>query len=432
MTARAGNSMGVLFALIDCNNFYVSCERLFQPTLHGKPVVVLSNNDGCVIARSDEAKALGIPMGLPAFKLTDLLKEHAIEVFSSNYTLYGDLSARVMTTLAQWAPAVEVYSIDEAFLQCSPLPLDALTAYGQSMRATIQQWTGIPVSIGIAPTKTLAKLANRLAKRSVDAQGVLTLISASAIEATLSQTPVEDIWGIGPGYTRRLKAHDIRTALQLRDANDRWIRQQLGIVGQRIVWELRGISCLPLDFCPPPKQSLMVSRSFGRPITMLTEMREAVATYTTRAAEKLRRHHVAAGVLTVFLMTNRFTDEPQYSNSVTIPLPVATQDTAELIRYALRGVEHLFRESYRYKKAGVILTELVPGHQVQTHLFDQHDRERSQRLMAALDAINMQWGAGTVRYAAAGLRPQWITRCGHRSPRYTTRWEELVVVRCER
>src|SRR4029450_6187548 len=213
--------MAVLFALIDCNNFYVSCERLFQPMLHGKPVVVLSNNDGCVIARSDEAKALGIPMGLPAFKLTDLIQEHPIEVFSSNYTLYGDLSARVMTTLTQWAPAVEVYSIDEAFLDLTGISTHDLTGYGKTLRATIFQWIGIPVSIGIAPTKTLAKLANRLAKPSP--QGVATLTAASEIEATLACTRVEDIWGIGPGYTRRLKTYDIRPAIQLPHATDRWI-----------------------------------------------------------------------------------------------------------------------------------------------------------------------------------------------------------------
>jgi DNA polymerase V len=421
--------MPALFALIDCNNFYVSCERLFQPALLGKPVVVLSNNDGCVIARSDEAKALGIPMGLPAFKLADLVKEHPIEVYSSNYTLYGDVSARVMTTLTQWTPDVEVYSIDEAFLQCSPLPPDALTMYGQSIRATIQQWTGIPVSIGIGPTKTLAKLANRRAKRSPEAQGVVALTSSAQIEATLTQTPIEDIWGIGPGYSRRLKNHEIRTALQLRDVDDRWVRQEFGIVGLRLVWELRGISCLPLERCPPPKQSLMVSRSFGRPITTLIEMREAVATYTTRAAEKLRRNYVAAGVLTVFLMTSRFTDEPQYSNSITLPLPVATQDTAELIQYAFQGIEQLFREGYRYQKAGVILTALVPVSQVQAHLFDGLDRERSKRLMAAIDTINKEWGSSTIRYAAVGLRPAWMMRCARRSPRYTTRWEELAVVR---
>jgi DNA polymerase V len=340
------------------------------------------------------------------------------------------MSARVMTTLALWALDVEVYSIDEAFLHLSALPSEALAAYGQTMRTTIQQWTGIPVSIGIGPTKTLAKLANRLAKRSPEARGVVTLTSPAEVEATLAQTPIEDIWGIGPGYTRRLKAQDIRTALQLRNVQDRWVRQQLGIVGLRIVWELRGISCLPLERCPPPKQSLMVSRSFGRPITALAEMREAVATYTTRAAEKLRRAQRAAGVLTVFLMTNRFTDEPQYANSMTIPFPVATQDTAELIRYALRGIEQIFREGYRYKKAGVIVTELAPAHQMQTHLFDRQDRERSQRLMAALDALNTQWGTGTVRYGAVGLQPRWSMRCARRSSRYTTRWQELVVVRC--
>jgi len=412
------------------NNFYVSCERVFQPTLSGKPVVVLSNNDGCVIARSEEAKAFGIPMGLPAFQLADLLQDQPIEVYSSNYTLYGDMSARVMMTMAQWTPDVEVYSIDEAFLKLSALPPEGLSVYGQTMRTTIQQWTGIPVSIGLGPTKTLAKLANRLAKRSAEAGGVVALTATSEVEAALAQTPIEHLWGIGPGYTRRLKAHAITTALQLRDANDRWIRQLLGVVGQRIVWELRGISCLPLERCPPPKHSLMMSRSFGRPITTLTEMREAVATYMTRAAEKLRRHHVAARVVTVFLTTNRFRDEPQYTKSATMPLPVATQDTAELIRYALQGIAQIFREGYRYKKAGVMVTELVPAHQIQAHLFDQHDRERSRRLMAAIDAINTQWGSGTVRYAAVGVQPRWRMRCVRRSPRYTTRWEEPAVVRC--
>src|SRR5262245_58291951 len=225
--------MRPLFALIDCNNFYVSCERVFQPALQGKPVVVLSNNDGCVIARSEEAKALGIPMGLPAFQLTPLLQEHPVEVFSSNYALYGDMSARVMTTLAQWTPDVEIYSIDEAFLQLTTLAPEGLPAYGQTMRTTIQQWTGIPVSIGIGATKTLAKLANRLAKRTPEARGVVTLTSPLEVEATLARTPIEDIWGIGPGYTRRLKAQDIRTALQLRNVHDQWIRQQVGIVGLR-------------------------------------------------------------------------------------------------------------------------------------------------------------------------------------------------------
>ena len=244
----------------------------------------------------------------------------------------------------------------------------------------------------------------------------------------LQTIPVQDIWGIGPGYSRLLKAHDIHTALQLREANDRWIRAQMGVVGFRIVWELRGISCLSLIQCPPSKKSLMVSRSFGKPITSLTEMQEAVATYTARAAEKLRRDRLAAGVLTVFITTNPFTDEPQYRNTVTLTLPVATSDTAELLAYARIGTDHIFAAGFRYKKAGVLLTELVPAQQIQLSLFDTKDRERSARLMAAVDYLNTQMGAGTVRYAAMGVQPRWHMRSARRSPRYTTRWEELVVV----
>jgi len=279
----------------------------------------------------------------------------------------------------------------------------------------------------MASTKTLAKLANRLAKRTP--HGVVALTAPATIDATLACTPITDLWGVGPGYTRCLTAHGITTALQLREAPDRWIRRQLGIVGLRLVWELRGISCLPLECCPPPRQSLMVSRSFGRPITTLSEMREAVATYTTRAAEKVRRYQRAAGVVTIFVTTNRFAETPQYANEVTVTLPVATQDTGELVTYALRAVERIFRAGYAYKKAGVILTALVPAQQVQTHLFDRKDRARSQQLMAAIDAINTQWGPGTVRYAAVGVQPRWRRRCARRSPRYTTRWNELVVVR---
>jgi DNA polymerase V len=413
--------------LIDCNNFYVSCERVFDPALQGKPVVVLSNNDGCVIARSEEAKALGIPMGLPAFQLAQQFAKHTIEIYSSNYALYGDMSARVMETLGQFTPDIEVYSIDEAFLNLSGIT-DNLLPYGRLIRQTVTQWTGIPISIGIGATKTLAKLANRIAKRNKHAEGVIDLTVASSQEEMLQAIPVQDIWGIGPSYSRLLKAHDIHTAFQLREANDRWIRAKMGVVGLRIVWELRGISCLSLVQCPPPKKSLMVSRSFGTAITTLTEMQEAVATYTARAAEKLRRDRLAAGVLTVFLHTNPFTDEPQYSNAVTLTLPVATNDTAELLAYARVGLAHIFQAGFRYKKAGVLLTELVPAQQIQLPLFDSKDRRRSARLMAAVDYLNTQMGAGTMRYAAMGVKPRWTMRSARRSPRYTTRWEELVVV----
>jgi DNA polymerase V len=332
-----------------------------------------------------------------------------------------------METLTQFAPEIEVYSIDEAFLNLSGIT-DNVLPYGQLIRQTVTQWTGIPISIGIGATKTLAKLANRLAKRAREAHGVVDLTTTSAQEEVLTQIPVSDIWGIGPSYSRLLKAHDIHTAFQLREANDRWIRAKMGVVGLRIVWELRGIACLSLVQCPPSKKSLMVSRSFGKVITTLEEMQEAVATYTARAAEKLRRDRLAAGVLTVFIHTNPFTDEPQYSNAVTLTLPVATSDTAELLAYARIGMEHLFQGGYRYKKAGVLLTELVPAQQIQLALFDTKDRDRSARLLAAVDYLNTQMGAGTVRYAAMGVKPRWHMRSARRSPRYTTRWEELVVV----
>jgi DNA polymerase V len=422
--------MPPIFALVDCNNFYVSCERVFQPTLNGKPVVVLSNNDGCVIARSEEAKVLGISMGLPFFQMREQFSGHTIEIYSSNYALYGDMSARVMTILKQFSPEVEVYSIDEAFMNLAGCGNGDLRAYGRHIRHVVYRWTGVPISIGIGQTKTLAKLANRLAKQSGDAQGVIDLTALQNQDNVLATIPVKDIWGIGRSYSRLLQANGICTALALRDVDDRWIRHQMGVVGVRIVWELRGISCLRLELSPPPKKSLMVSRSFGRPITTLDEMRESVATYTTRAAEKLRRHRLAVGILTVFLMTNPFKEnEPQYSNDIKMTLPVATSDTAELIAYALAGIEHIYKEGYRYKKAGVMFTGLVPAHQIQMNLFDTRDRERSAKIMTTIDHINKQMGTGAIQYAVAGFQPQWQMRRSRMSQRYTTKWDELAFVK---
>ena len=355
--------------------------------------------------------------------------ENTIETYSSNYALYGDMSARVMTILKQFSPEVEVYSIDEAFLNLSGCGNGDLKSYGHHIRHAVHQWTGIPISIGIGETKTLAKLANRLAKRSDDAQGVVDDLTVSQRQDDiLASVPVKDIWGIGRSYSRLLQTNGICTALDLRDADDRWIRQQMGVVGVRIVWELRGIRCIPLELYPPAKKSLMVSRSFGRPIATPDEIREAVATYTTRAAEKLRRHRLAAGTLTVFLMTNRFKeDDPQYANDIKITLPVATSDTAELIAYALVGIEHIYEEGYRYKKAGVLCTGLVPAHQIQMNLFDTRDRERARKLMTTIDHINTQIGTGAIQYAVAGFKPRWQMRRSRMSPRYTTRWDELVI-----
>ena len=401
--------MPPVFALVDCNNFYASCERVFNPKLNSQPIVVLSNNDGCVVARSNEAKALGIGMGVPEFQIRPLLSAHRVQVFSSNYTLYGDMSQRVMETLEQFSPDVEVYSIDEAFLSLVGFEPRGLIEHGRLIRRTVPQWTGIPVSVGIAETKTLAKIANRIAKRTPDTGGVFDLLACPDREALLGRVAVEDVWGIGPNHARLLKQHGITTALQLRGVDDQWIRKRMGIVGLRLVMELRGVSCLDLEQCPPPKQSLTCSRAFGKLISTLKEMEEAVSVYTSRVAEKLRCERLAATVLTVCLTTNEFKEGPQYSNALTLKLPIVTASTADLIRCALQGIRAIYRDGYLYKKAGVVLTGLVPVSQTQADLFDSQDRRKSTRLMTALDAVNDRWGAGTLHYASSG-----ITRHGRR------------------
>ena len=419
--------MPPVFALVDCNNFYASCERVFHPKLAGQPIVVLSNNDGCVVARSNEAKALGIAMGVPEFQVRPLLRTHHVHVFSSNYRLYGDMSQRVMETLEQFSPHVEVYSIDEAFLSLARFERRNLTDYGRLIRRTVKQWTGLPVSVGIAETKTLAKIANRVAKRTPDTDGVFDLLACPDRDTLLGRVAVDEVWGIGPNYARLLKQQGIATALQLRQADEQWIRRHMGVVGLRMVAELRGRSCLELEECPAPKQGITCSRAFGRSISTFAELEEAVSSYVSRAAEKLRGEGLAATVLTVFVMTNEFTQEPQYRNSVTCALPVGTDTTSELIRAALRGLRTIYRDGDRYKKAGVMCTALVPTGQVQPDLFDQQDRPKSKRLMTALDAVNDRWGAGTLEYASCGLTKAWKTQFHRRSPAYTTDWDELPV-----
>ncbi|OQW66174.1 MAG: SOS mutagenesis and repair protein UmuC [Nitrospira sp. ST-bin5] len=420
--------MPPIFALVDCNNFYASCERVFNPRLEGTPIVVLSNNDGCVVARSNEAKALGIAMGVPEFQIRPLLRAHQVQVFSSNYTLYGDMSQRVMETLEQFCPDLEVYSIDEAFLSLSGFTSRNFTEYGRTIRTTVKRWTGLPVSVGIAETKTLAKIANRVAKRTPDTNGVFDLLACPDRDALLGRVPVEDVWGIGRNLTRLLNQQGIMTALQLREVDDQWIRKHLGIVGLRLVMELQGVSCLDLEECPAPKQSLTCSRAFGQLISTLADMEEAVSSYTSRVAEKLRRERLAATVLTVCLTTNEFKEGPQYSNALTLKLPVATDATSDLVRSARQGIRTIYREGYRYKKAGVILTGLVSASHTQADLFDSQDRGKSMRLMSALDAINNRWGADTLHYASSGLSKAWKTQFQHRSPAYTTDWAALPIV----
>ena len=420
--------MPPIFALVDCNNFYASCERVFSPKLNGQPIVVLSNNDGCVVARSNEAKALGIGMGVPEFQIRPLLRAHRVQVFSSNYTLYGDMSQRVMETLEQFCPDLEVYSIDEAFLSLVGFERRDLTEYGRQIRRTVKQWTGIPVSVGIAETKTLAKIVNRIAKRTPDTGGVCDLLACPDRDALLARIVVEDVWGIGRNHAHMLKEHGINTALQLREVDDQWIRKRMGIVGLRLVMELRGVSCLDLEQCPAPKQSLTCSRAFGKLINTLEEMEEAISVYTSRVAEKLRRERLAATVLTVCLTTNEFREGLQYRNSLALNLPIVTDSTSELIGCALQGIRTIYRDGYLYKKAGVMLTGLVPATQTQADLFDFQDRGRSKRLMCALDSINNRWGAGTLHYASSGITKAWKTQFHRRSPAYTTDWNELPVV----
>ncbi len=371
-------------------------------------------------------------MGAPLFKSRGLVEAHGVEVFSSNYALYGDMSRRVMETLLEFTPEVEVYSIDEAFLTLPVKQTDDLTALGQKMRETIKKWTGIPTCIGIAETKTLAKVAVRLAKKSSRANGMVNLAGSRHLDIALARVTVADVWGIGRNLTRRLKNIGITTALELRNADVRLIRSRFGVVVARIVHELRGESCLPLSLWPPPKRSLTVSRSFGSVVETLAEVREAMAFFVTRAAEKLRRAGLAARVLVVFLTTNRFSDAPQYSPTLAVQLPVPTAYTPELIRYAHQSLECVYRPGYQYKKAGVMLLELVPDSPVQSGLFDRLERERARRLMDAIDAINLRMGAETIRYAASGIRRdqprRWQTRCDRRSPRYTTSWKELLTL----
>ncbi|MBN1807138.1 MAG: Y-family DNA polymerase [Sedimentisphaerales bacterium] len=411
-----------VFALVDCNNFYVSCERAFAPRLEGKPVVVLSNNDGCVVARSNEAKALGIGMGVPAFEVEDVIIKNGVETFSSNYTLYADMSSRVMETLSFLAPDIEIYSIDEAFLRLDKLEC-SLTDYGRNIQRTVKQWTGLPVTVGIGSTKTLAKIANSIAKKSGDADGVLDLTAFDCLDDILAETPIEKIWTIGIRTTIRLKRAGIKTALALRDADINRIRQKFGVVGVRTVYELKGMCCYPLEHNPPVRKSITVSRMFGKPVVSVEDLKEAIASYASRAGEKLRQHHLAANIMTVFVTTSRFTMR-RYFNSHTLVFAVATSDTVEIIRAALFCIDSLYRRGFSYKKAGIIFNALVDENRVQRSLFDDIDRERSRRLMKAIDTVNARSNCA-VRWAAEGLGQSWKVEFKRRSNRYTSRWDEI-------
>lgn len=415
------------FALVDCNNFYASCERLFQPELRGRPVVVLSNNDGCVIARSNEAKALGIEMGEPWHLAKERFEKLGVIVRSSNYSLYGDLSARVMTVLARFSPELEVYSIDEAFLGLRGF--QDMETHAREIVRTVYQLTGIPVSVGIAPTKTLAKLANRLAKKDPVSRGVRQLMTTEEQVRALSRIELTDIWGIAGRLSERLTKIGIDTPLDLRNADANLIRERFGVVILRIAHELRGHSCLRLEEVKPDRKSIIASRSFGQAVLKIEHMREAVVAYASRAAEKMRRQHLATGHLVVFMETNPFrTQDPQRNVSCPMQLPVPTSDTGRLAGAAVRGLEAIWKDGYRYKKAGIMLLDLTPAARVSGGLFDRPDSEASKARMRVMDQINRRFGRDTVAIAGAGIRRPWKLRRERLSKRYTTCWDELLEV----
>lgn len=423
-----------MYALVDCNNFYVSVERVFDPRLEGKPVVVLSNNDGCAVSRSDEAKALGIKMAEPIFGKRDLVEKAGVICLSSNYTLYGDMSRRVSDIYGQFTPAVENYSIDESFLDFSGFPKRGPGGFAASaggfagiaaeIRRRVRQWTGLPVCVGMGATKTLAKIANGLAKQSES--GILILDPDQNNAALLDRVPVGDVWGVGPAYEIWLLENGVDTAKDLRDADDRWIRKRMGVVGQRIVHELRGVSCIPMELVAPAKRNMCFARSFGRLLESEEEMREAVSHYAARASWKLRRDRLHAAMLQVFVETNPFRrQDRQYRNAYTVGLPVPTSFAPDIIGNALFAFGKIFRPGYKYKKAGILLLELVPEDTVQLGLFDAADRDKSSRLMAAFDAVNRKFGRFTLNFAGGHIRDDWRPRYEMRTPRYTTRWDEL-------
>ncbi|BCA65791.1 Y-family DNA polymerase [Fluviibacter phosphoraccumulans] len=421
-------------ALIDGNNFYVSCERVFQPELEGKPVVVLSNNDGCVVARSAEVKALGVPMGIPWFKLKDLAKQHGIIAKSSNYTLYGDMSQRMHSVIAQFSPEQEIYSIDETFLDLTGFNLD-LVAYGQEIRQRVRQWTGIPVCVGIGSSKTLAKLANHCAKKShvpsmADGVTDLNQLSGSGLRELFSRIEVGEVWGVGRKIQERLVGIGIETVQQLKDSSLSRIKKEFNVVLARTVAELNGESCLAMEEVAQPKQQIMSSRSFGQPVFLLEDLNEAVVSYSSRAAEKLRHQNHVAGAIQVFVQTNPFKPkEPQYNKGVTVKLLHPTNNTFQLAEAALYGLKRIYKLGYAYKKAGIMLTDLCPTDQVPIDLFsgfDEPETARAKNLMSTLDEINAKMGRGTVRSAGEGIQKAWAMRSSNKSNAFTTDWEQLA------
>jgi len=424
-------------AIVDCNSFYCSCEQLFLPALRHKPVVVLSNNDGCIVSRTDEAKALGIGMGEPYFQSKEQILLHKIAVFSSNYHLYGDMSRRVMDTLRHLVghKEVEVYSVDEAFIDLRHIAPSTLYTLAEKIRSTTEEWTGIPVSVGIGPTKVLSKVANRLAKKNKKDTGCVKILQrAEDIRQALEQTPVGDIWGIGRRYAYLLREiYGIETAYQLSRMNEGWVHKNLGgVVGKRLLRELKGEPCIEMKDPLEKKKMIATTRMFGKPVTEEHELKEAVATYITRAAEKLRRQHSVAGTIDIFVVskprTPSYTEYRRESDARHITLPVPTANTRTMIGYTIPLVSDLFEKGTQYIKAGVILSDIVPDEAIQGNLFYEAGHPSDKKLFKAIDNINFGIREDAVRFGSAGTSRNWKMRQEHRSKKYTTHWDELFDV----
>lgn len=422
-----------MFALVDCNNFYASCERVFQPQFNGKPVAILSNNDGCVISRSDEAKAIGLPMGAPAFKYEAFFKEHDVKVFSSNYPLYGDMSERVMNILGQFTPDVEIYSIDEAFLQFKGFDTYDFNDYGLQIRQRVLKWTGIPTCVGIAPTKALSKVANKIARKFlVKTQGVYVIDTEEKRIKALKWLKIEDVWGIGYGNAKKLKLKQVITAYDFTLLSDDWVKSNLAIVGLRLKNELLGISNLALDEPITSKKAIATTRSFEGTLNNFEDLRERVATFAISASEKLRKQQSCCNMLYVFIKNNKHNKigETYQSASTIVHLPYPTDSSLTISKHAIEGLTRIYKKGLHYKKAGVVLMGLVPNNQRQLNLFVE-ENPKHQKLMATIDTFNKTYGDLKIRLGQQDLKRTWKMRQERLSPKFTTNINEILTVKCQ-
>ena len=419
-----------MFALIDCNNFYASCERVFRPDLNGKPIVVLSNNDGCVIARSNEAKALGIPMGAPAFEYEAVFKQHKIHVFSANFPLYGDLSHRVMTLLGEFSPEIEIYSIDEAFLKLTGFDFYDLQAYGNEMLQRVTKGTGVPISVGIAPTKALAKVANRIAKKyPKETKGTYIIDTEEKRLKALKWLAIEDVWGVGRKHAARLRLQGVKTALDFTQLSDAWVQKSMSIVGLRLKRDLEGKPTLDLEALKV-KKNIATTRSFEKTLTELDQLKERVATFAVTAAEKLRKQKSCCKAISVFVHTNGFRqDLPQYAQNTLAKLPYPTNSSIELAQFAQQALERIYRKGFQYKKAGVILVDILPENQVQQSLFENSNPKHIS-LMQTLDDLNQRFGQQKIKLAVQDQKRVWKMKQEKLSPRYTTSLKDVITIKC--